>query len=112
MNEIILESVKEDLGIPLSVDAFDNSLIRAINSAIMVLTEFGIGERGFSLTTGDEEWTDYLKDIEQLETVRTYIYLRVRLLFDPPTSSFVLQAVKDQISELEFRLNVLVDPKE
>jgi len=112
MNEVILESVKEDLGIPLSVDAFDNSLIRAINSTFMVLTEFGIGERGFSLTTGDEEWTDYLKDIEQLETVRTYVYLRVRLLFDPPATSFVLQAVKDQISELEFRLNVLVDPKQ
>lgn len=112
MNDVILESVKEDLGIPLSVDAFDNTLIRAINSTLMVLTEFGIGERGFSLTTGDEEWTDYLKDIEQLETVRTYIYLRVRMLFDPPTTSFVLQAVKDQISELEFRLNVLVDPKE
>ena len=112
MNEVILESIKEDLGIPDSVTAFDNTLIRNINSVFMILTEFGVGERGFSLTSGDEEWTDYLKDIEQLETVRTYVYLRVRLVFDPPTTSYILQAVKDQISELEFRLNVLVDPKE
>ena len=110
MSDVILESVKEDLGIPLTVDAFDSSLIRNINSVFMILTEFGIGERGFSLTSGDEEWSDYLKDIDQLETVRTYVYLRVRMVFDPPTTSFVLQAFKDQIAELEFRLNVLVDP--
>lgn len=110
MSDVILESVKEDLGIPVSVEAFDSTLIRNINSVFMVLTEFGIGERGFSLVSGDEEWSEYLEDINQLETVRTYVYLRVRLAFDPPTTSFILQALKDQIAELEFRLNVLVDP--
>ena len=112
MSDVILESVKEDLGIPISVTSFDNTLIRNINSVFMILTEFGVGERGFVLVTGDEEWTDYIQDINQLEVVRTYVYLRVRSMFDPPTTSFVLQALKEQISELEFRLNVLVDPVE
>lgn len=78
----------------------------------MILRQLGVGpENGFSITGKTETWTDFTSDIDQLESIKTYIYMRVKLIFDPPQTSFVIEAMNKQIAELEWRLNVEVDPK-
>lgn len=110
MNNKIVASIKKLVGVDVENDAFDLDIITAINSAIMVLRQIGVGDATFLVSTGEETWSEYLSNIDDLAMVKNYIALRVRLLFDPPTSSTVLQAVKEQAAELEWRLNVEVDP--
>ena len=112
----ILVSVKKLLGISDEYKQFDQDIIMFINSAFSVLTQLGVGsEEGYSITGNDETWDDYLAyneiDSGKLEMVKTYVYLKTRVAFDPPSSSFVLDAFNKQISELEWRINVVVDPK-
>lgn len=111
MDQSILTSVKKLLGIPDSYDAFDLDIIIHINTVFVVLYELGVGDEPFSITDKTAVWSDFLKDSKDLNLVQTYVYLKVRLMFDPPTSSAAIQAMKDLISELEFRINVLVDPR-
>ena len=112
----ILTSVKKLLGIAEEYKQFDPDIIMFINSAFSVLTQLGVGsEDGYSIISDEETWDDYLSanEIEagQLEMVKTYVYLKTRVAFDPPSSSFVLDAFNKQVSELEWRINVAVDPK-
>ena len=112
----ILTSIKKLLGIADEYEQFDTDIIMFINSAFSVLTQLGVGnESGFAITGKTETWDDYLSGSElvkeQLEMVKTYVYLKVRVAFDPPSSSFVLEAFNKQISELEWRINVVVDPE-
>lgn len=113
MEESILKTIKEALGIKdETYTIFDKDIILAINSAISTLTQLGVGpENGFNITGYDETWADLLTNSEKnkLEFVKTCIHLKTRLVFDPPSSSFVLDSIKNQISELEWRLNVAVD---
>ena len=112
--ESILTSVKKALGITEDYIQFDPELIMFINMAFSVLTQLGVGPAsGYMITSESETWSDFLGTTTpldtQLEMVKTYVYLKVRLVFDPPTGS-VLDAFNRQISELEWRLNVAVDP--
>lgn len=101
----ILASIKKLLGIDPSYVHFDDEVIININSIFMTLTQIGIGpEGGFSITDATAKWSDFLPDISKLEGVKTYIYLKVKLLFDPPSSSFVLESIQKQIAEFEWRL--------
>lgn len=114
--ESILTSIKKLLGITEEYKQFDPDIIMFINSAFSVLTQLGVGSGdGYAIKSDEETWDDYLSyneiDEGQLEMVKTYIYLKVRVSFDPPSSSFVLDAFNKQISELEWRINVVVDPK-
>lgn len=111
MDQSILTSVKKLLGIPDSYKAFDLDIIIHINTVFVVLYELGVGDEPFSITDETAVWSDFLKDSKDLNLVQTYVYLKVRLMFDPPTSSAAIQAMKDLVSELEFRINVLVDPR-
>lgn len=111
MDQSILTSVKKLLGIPDSYEAFDLDIIIHINTVFVVLYELGVGDEPFSITDKTAIWSDFLKDSKDLNLVQTYVYLKVRLMFDPPTSSAAIQAMKDLVSELEFRINVLVDPR-
>lgn len=112
MNDSILTSVKKMLGITEDYEHFDQDIIIHINSVFMILRQLGVGpENGFSITGKTETWTDFTSDIDQLESIKTYIYMRVKLIFDPPQTSFVIEAMNKQIAELEWRLNVEVDPK-
>lgn len=112
MNESILTSIKKLLGITSEYDHFDADLIIHINSVFFILRQLGVGpEEGFNITGDIETWSDYLEDIDKLSLVKTYIHLKVKLIFDPPQSSFVTEAINKQISEYEWRLNVEVDPK-
>ena len=91
MNDSILTSTKKVLGIGEYDDNFDTDVIMHINTVLSILQQLGVGPRfGFSITGDEETWSDFLEpDDERINTVKTYVYLRVRLLFDPPTNSFV-----------------------
>lgn len=107
----ILTSIKKLLGIGEEDTSFDIDVIIAINSAFMVLNQLGVGpEEGFRIEDDMAVWSDFLTEGKQLEGVKTYIYLKVKLIFDPPTSSTVLEAFQRQVNEYEWRLNVAVDP--
>lgn len=108
----ILQDVKKMIGPSASYDAFDQELIIHINSVFSILKQMGVGpqDETFKITGDREEWYDFFEEGENLEMVKTYVYLKVRLIFDPPQSSSVSDAFNRQISELEWRLNVEVDP--
>lgn len=114
MIESILNSVKEMIG-PLSADDhFNHDIITHINTTFSILTQLGVGPRGGFKITGDSEvWSDYLPDGSPvLEMVRDYVFMKARLYFDPPTMSALLTSLENNISELEWRLNVYVDPED
>lgn len=109
----ILISVKKMIGSTEDYSYFDPDLIMHINSTFMVLNQLGVGPAdGFSITDENAVWSDYLPASPKLEAVKSYIYLKVKMLFDPPQSSSVMEAMKNQIAEFEWRLNVAVDPGE
>ncbi len=108
----ILTSIKKLLGITEDYECFDQDVIIHINSAFSVLTQLGVGpEAGFFIEDSSAIWSDFVSDTSKLEFIKTYIYLKVKLVFDPPTSSAVIDAINRQISELEWRINVTVDPE-
>lgn len=110
MDESILEDVKKLLGINKDYDAFDTDIIVAINSALMSLSQLGVGPSDPITITGyDEKWTLIGKDLPYLQALKTYIYLKARLVFDPPTQSFVLNALDNQVKEYEWRLTIQAD---
>lgn len=110
MGESILESVKHLLGPGSCDDHFDDDLIIFINGVFSQLTQLGVGpEKGFSIDGPDMCWEDYIDNDPKLEMVKTYMYTKVRLRFDPPQSSSVIQLMQQDASELEWRLNVAVD---
>lgn len=109
--ESILTSIKKMLGITEEYEHFDTDLIMHINSVLMILTQLGVGSSdGFSIKGKEEAWTDFLPEGTQLELVKSYVYLKVKLLFDPPLGSAVVEVINRQICEFEWRLNVSVDP--
>lgn len=110
-NESILDTIKKLLGVPDDYEQFDKDIIVHINSVFGTLNQLGVGpESGFRITGKSEEWSQYVSaDDTFLGMLQDYIYLRVRKIFDPPTSSSLLTAIDQQITELEFRLNVNYD---
>lgn len=108
--ESILTSIKKLLGIAEDYTHFDDDIIIHINTVFMTLTQLGVGPTsGFSITSNSEMWTDFLGNTMDLEAVKTYTYLKVRLLFDPPSSSSVLESMNRMISEFEWRINFQVE---
>jgi len=109
VNESILLTVKKMLGLnPDYEDEYDTDIIVFINSALMILNQLGVGpDSAFMLTDGKETWQDFLGDDNgKLESVKSYVYLKVKLVFDPPANSFVVNSIEKHIDELEWRLNV------
>lgn len=106
--ESILQSIKKLLGMTEDYIAFDADIIIHINSIFMILNKLGVGPaNGFSISDENAVWFDYLlEDNKNFEAVKIYIYLKTRMVFDPPVSSAVMEAMKQMISELEWRLNV------
>lgn len=108
----ILTSIKKLLGITEEYEHFDSDLIMHINSVFMVLNQLGVGPaEGFSITDKTETWEDFTQNNLMIQSVKSYVYLKVRLLFDPPSSSAVMESINRQISELEWRLNLSVDTR-
>ena len=107
----ILDSVKAAIGIEVTTTDFDNALIFFINSVFSTLNQFGVGPTtGYVIDSNTNEWVDFLGDRIDLEFVKTYVFLKTKLIFDPPTNSFLVDAITKQISELEFRMSVQVLP--
>jgi hypothetical protein len=108
--ESILTSIKKLLGIEESYEYFDSDIIIYINSALMSLAQIGIGPiNGFTISDKTTIWNDFIGDRKDLEAIKTYIYLKVRIMFDPPQIGYLIDAIKDQITELEWRLNIQVE---
>ena len=108
----ILSSIKKLLGIPTEETAFDSDIIMHINSVFMILNQLGIGPSdGFTISDDYALWSDFIPDGQNLELVKSYMYMKVRLMFDPPSSSAVLSAMEKSISEFEWRLNVQAETK-
>lgn len=108
MNSSILTSIKKLLGIEAEYEHFDTDIKININTILMFLTQLGIGpEEGYFITGPDETWDVFLGHrLGQLEAIKTYVYLKVRIIFDPPANSFLIEAMERQIKEIEWRLNV------
>lgn len=107
----ILTSIKKALGITEEYEHFDDDIIMHINTALSVLTQLGVGKgSGFSIKDKSALWTDFMPSDSRLEMVKSYVYLKVKQLFDPPLSNAVAEAMNRSIAELEFRINVTVDP--
>ena len=106
----ILDSMKKLLGISNDYNHFDQDIIIHINTAFMSLRQIGVGPKeGFAIHGSEETWGDFLPDMNTHESVRTYLYLKVRLIFDPPTNSAVVEIFNKNINEIEWRLNSEVD---
>lgn len=109
MEESILVSIRQKLGPSGAYDVFDPQLIDYINMAFGRLYQLGIGPlQPFHITDATDTWSDFVAE-GSIEELRTYVYLQVRLLFDPPSSSTILTAYNDRIKELEWELNALYD---
>lgn len=107
MEPSILKTVKRMLGLDPEDETFDVDILVLINAAFMSLQQLGVGPaEGFSVTSVNELWSDFMADDRLYQGVREYIYLKVRLVFDPPSSSSVADALKKNLDELEWRLIV------
>lgn len=111
MDNSILNCIKKLLGIDAEYDIYDSDIIVYINSVFLTLSQLGVGPtKPFHIEDSSSTWYDFLgEDRYDLEAVKTYIYLKVRLIFDPPSSSFVLDAINSLIKEQEWRLNIQVE---
>lgn len=111
--ESILTSIKKLLGIPEDYTAFDDQIIIHINSVFMILNQLGVGpSEGFKIVDKEDTWDDYISDETKWEIVKSYVYLKVKLLFDPPSNSSVMESINRQINEFEWRLNVKAESSE
>ena len=106
----ILTSIKKLLGIEEEYTQFDADIIMHINTVFTILTQVGVGPAdGFSITDKTATWSNFTGGVIDLNSIQTYIFLKVKLLFDPPTSSAVIESMNRSISELEWRLFVTAD---
>lgn len=110
INESILTSVKKTLGLPDEYEAFDLDVITHINSVFTILTQIGIGpSNGFAIEDKHSVWSDFMQDMNLYQLVKSYVVLKVKLLFDPPMSSAILECYKTQINEYEWRLKTITE---
>ena len=111
MEESILKTIKQLIGCPDDFEQFDLDLIVHINSAFATLTQLGVGPKeGYRITGADNEWSEFEDDIQKLSLIKDYVYIKTRLLFDPPISGSLMDSLKEQLKEMEWRLYMLYDP--
>lgn len=111
MDESILISIKKLLGLDENYNPFDRDIIIHINSVFSILYQLGVGpkEHAFSISDSSTTWNQFITGKNNIESVKSYIYCKVRLMFDPPTAGSAMDAMKETIRELEWRLNVTDD---
>jgi hypothetical protein len=110
MTNSILDSTKEKLGLAKDYTVFDGAIIDHINSVFFSLNQLGVGPaEGYSILDDSEVWEDFLGSEKKLQTVKSYMYLKVRLLFDPPTTSFAIDSMNKMASEMEWRMNIVAE---
>jgi hypothetical protein len=107
MDDSILQSVKKVLNLAADYEAFDMDVLMHINSVFSTLNQLGVGPApGFMIQDGGQTWSEFIGSDPRLNHVKTYVYLRVRLLFDPPSTGYHVAAMEKQIEQFEWRLNV------
>ena len=107
MNDSILLSIKKLMGITKSDTNFDTDLIIHINSVFSILHQLGVGPvDGYKIEDSSNEWNEFIDDEDKLDSVKTYVYLKVKSVFDPPLNGALMESFKETIKELEWRLNV------
>ena len=112
-SESILDSIKKLIGIEDTETYFDSDIVTGVNSAFSSLNQIGIGpDDGFSISDNTKVWNDYLTDVRTLELVKSYVHLKTKLLFDPPSSSSIVEIINKEISEFEWRLNIIKTTKQ
>ena len=110
--ESILTSIKLLLGITEDYEAFDQQIIAHINSVFMILTQLGVGPPdGFMITSKVDTWNEFISDEKKMQLVKSYMHLKVKMLFDPPSSSAVMDSTNRMINEFEWRLNLQAESK-
>lgn len=111
MEQSILKSVKKVLGLADDYTAFDEDVLMHINSTFAILFQNGIGDTGFYIEDDTETWSDFgdVASIDIVNLTKTYMFLRVKMLFDPPSTSFSQQAAREQVTEYEWRIYALRD---
>ena len=110
LTDSILDSIKKLIGPGVEHNFFDSDLIMHINSAFMILNQVGVGPIiPFKIYDNTATWQDFISDRDNYQSIIDYVYLRCKLIFDPPSSSFVLSALKEQQQELEWRLNIMAE---
>lgn len=110
VSDSILDSVKQLIGIDPSYTPFDVNIISYINTSLRTLNQIGVGTWGVSITDNTTTWDDFLDDATNLDMAKTFVADRVHLYFDPPSSGSAMQALKENLDEELWRLNVQVDP--
>lgn len=111
MQDSILMTIRKLVCGDPYADHFDTDLLVHINACFSILNQLGVGpESGFVVTDETQSWSSYVADNRTLNMVKTYVTLKVKKIFDPPLTSSVLEAMDKEISQLEWRLNVAVDP--
>ena len=107
----ILTSIKKMLGITKEYEHFDQDLIMHINSVFTILYQLGVGpSTPYMITDENNTWDEFIQDNTRIELVKSYMYLKCRLIFDPHQAGNVMESINRQIAEFEWRLNVAVDP--
>ena len=110
MNESILNSIKKLLGITEDYDYFDRDIIMHINAAFMVLTQLGVGpSKGFLITGDTDTWSNFIDNKTDLGSIKSYVYMKVKLMFDQIKNSLNVDSMSKRVNELEWRLNVAAD---
>lgn len=107
MNNSILDDIKKILEGFEDFSSFDKDLIMHINTVLFTLNQMGIGKENFHITSDNEKWSDFLKEDQiNLHALKSFVALKVRLLFDPPTSGVLMEAINSNLKELEWRLYI------
>ena len=110
MDDSILNSIKKLLGIAEDYNYFDQDIIIDINAALMILTQLGVGpSKGFLITDDGDTWSDFIGNANNLGSIQSYVYMKVKLMFDPPQNSFTVDSMTKLVNEFEWRLNVAAD---
>lgn len=110
MSDSILTSVKKALGLGEDYNAFDDEIIMHINSVFSTLSQLGVGpDAGFMIEDATATWDTLLGDDPRLNSAKTLTFLKVKMVFDPPATSFVLTAMERQIEQMEWRLNAQIE---
>lgn len=105
MESSVLISTKNNLGLPAGYAAFDHTVLTHLNAAFSVLSQLGIGpEAGFFVEDETATWDEFAADEIQKNVVKSYVYAKVRMLFDPPSTSFLITAMTEIIEQYEWRL--------
>lgn len=113
LEDSILSSTKKSLGLEPEITQFDPDIIMCINSVLNILTQLGVGpSQGFMVLSKDATWKQFLGDDQRLNMAKGYIFMKVKLMFDPPSIAAVLSSYQELIKEYEWRLNCQVDPIE